>query len=289
METSGNRPRRQVVRFECAKRPLSPGVGDCADLENRLAPRLLASCASSAWAVFATVGFCDSLGRLADHDDLSILIFTLRIAALSTAIILPLGIISAWALARWRRAMRGLVETVLSLPLVLPPTAVGLLLLELLSRHGPIGRMLQALGTQIVFTWKAVVLATAVMSFPLLVRPVRAAFEEVDPHLINVARTLGATPMVAFARIAIPLSWRGILTGTILAFSRSLGEFGATIMIAGNIPGKTQTMALAIFSRAELGDDRAAMRLVALTVAIAFAAIWTTEIFAQRRTRRIGP
>jgi molybdate transport system permease protein len=117
---------------------------------------------------------------------------------------------------------------------------------------------------------------------------VRAAFEEVDPQLINVARTLGATPMAAFARVTIPLSWRGILTGTILAFSRSLGEFGATIMIAGNIPGKTQTMALAIFSRAELGDDRAAMRLVALTAVIAFAAIWTTEIFAQRRTRRIA-
>ncbi|HEY2664937.1 MAG TPA: molybdate ABC transporter permease subunit [Candidatus Binataceae bacterium] len=223
-----------------------------------------------------------------DHEDFSILLFTLRIAALSTAVILPFGIFSAWALARSGGGARGLVETALSLPLVLPPTAVGLLLLELLSRYGFVGRLLQALGTEIVFTWKAVVLATAVMSFPLLVRPVRAAFEEVDPQLINVARTLGATPMAAFARVTIPLSWRGILTGTILAFSRSLGEFGATIMIAGNIPGKTQTMALAIFSRAELGDDRAAMRLVALTAVIAFAAIWTTEIFAQRRTRRIA-
>jgi molybdate transport system permease protein len=220
-----------------------------------------------------------------ETSDGSILLLTLRVAAVSTLVILPVAVGVAWFLARRAGPGRTLAETILSLPLVLPPTAVGLLLLEALRKSGPLGRLLDRAGIEIVFTWKAVVLATAVMSFPLLVRPVRAAFEEVDPRLLAMARSLGHTPLQAFRRVALPLSWRGILAGTLLAFSRALGEFGATIMIAGNIPGRTQTLALAIFQRTQIGADGAALRLVAVTVVLAFVTVWTTEIVTRRRER----
>ena len=180
------------------------------------------------------------------REDFSILLLTLRVAAISTLVILPLGVAAGWALSRGRGAVKQIAETLLALPLVLPPTAVGLLLLEVLRRSGPIGRLLDRAGVEVLFTWKAVVLATAVMSFPLLVRPVRAAFAEVDPRLLGVARSLGHGPFSVFRRVAMPLAWRGILAGTVLAFSRALGEFGATILVAGNIPGRTQTLALAM-------------------------------------------
>jgi len=218
--------------------------------------------------------------------DASILLLTLRVAAIATLLILPIGIFAAWRLSRRAGAGRTLAETLLSLPLVLPPTAVGLLLLELLSRSGPLGRLLDRLGIEILFTWKAVVLATAVMSFPLLVRPARTAFEEIEPRLLAMARSLGCGPIAVFRRVALPLAWRGVLSGTLLAFSRALGEFGATIMIAGNIPGRTQTMALAIFQRTHIGRDDAALRLVAITVVIAFTVVWTSEIVTRRRSRR---
>jgi molybdate transport system permease protein len=218
-------------------------------------------------------------------EDLSILGLTLKVAAVSTLAILPLGIAAAWGLARWRGRGRALVETVLSLPLVLPPTAVGLLLLELLSRSGPLGGLLDRLGIEILFTWKAVALATAVMSFPLLVRPARAAFEEIDPRLLGLARSLGRGPAGVFVSVAVPIAWRGLATGAVLAFSRALGEFGATILVAGSIPGRTRTLALAIFHHAQIGQDAAARRLVLLTVILAFAAIWVTEILSRRRDR----
>lgn len=219
-------------------------------------------------------------------DDFSILLLTLRVAAIATLLILPFGVAAAWLLARRRMPGRTLVETLLSLPLVLPPTAVGLILLELLHRTGPVGRLLDRMGIEVLFTWKAIVLATVVMSFPLLVRPARVAFEEIDPRYAGLARSLGLTPLAALRRITLPLAWRGILAGTLLAFSRALGEFGATILVAGNIPGRTQTLALAIFHRTQIGQDASAMRLVALTVGMAFAAVWTTEILTRRRSRR---
>jgi molybdate transport system permease protein len=220
-------------------------------------------------------------------EDLSILGLTLRVAAISTLLILPLGLAAAWALARWKGRGRAIVETALSLPLVLPPTAVGLVLLELLRRSGPLGRLLDRSGIELLFTWRAVVLATAVMSFPLLVRPARAAFEEIDPRLLGLARSLGRRPATVFATVALPLAWRGIATGVVLAFSRALGEFGATILVAGSIPGRTRTLALAIFHRTQIGQDGAAMRLVLLTVVLAFFAVWTSEILSRRRERQL--
>ena len=222
------------------------------------------------------------------REDFSILLLTLRVAAISTLVILPLGVAAGWALSRGRGAVKQIAETLIALPLVLPPTAVGLLLLEVLRRSGPIGRLLDRAGVEVLFTWKAVVLATAVMSFPLLVRPVRAAFAEVDPRLLGVARSLGHGPFSVFRRVAMPLAWRGILAGTVLAFSRALGEFGATILVAGNIPGRTQTLALAIFHRTQIGQDGNALRLVAIVVALAFLAILATEALERRRSRPSG-
>lgn len=215
-------------------------------------------------------------------EDLRLVLFTLQVAGASTLLILPLGVAAALGLARYRGPGKSALETVLALPLVLPPTAVGILLLELFSRQAPLGRLLFERGIEVAFTWKAVLLATSVMSFPLLVRSARTAFEEVDPRLVGLARTLGCSPARAFFRVTLPIAWRGVLAGTVLAFARALGEFGATIMVAGNIPGRTQTLALAIFHSNQLGrDDRAAM-LAGITAALAFAALWTTEWISRR-------
>jgi molybdate transport system permease protein len=208
------------------------------------------------------------------------------VAALTTLLILPFGVAAAITLARYRGPGKGAIETLLSLPLVLPPTAIGIVLLELLARRAPLGRALAAWGVEVVFTSKAVVLATAVMSFPLLVRSARTAFEEVDPRLVGIARTLGCGPVAAFFRVTLPLAWRGVLAGTVLAFSRALGEFGATIMVAGNIPGKTQTLALAIFHDNQIGQDDRALLLAGVTAGLAFAALWTTEWITRRQARR---
>ncbi|MFP2910138.1 molybdate ABC transporter permease subunit [Pyxidicoccus sp. 3LFB2] len=153
-----------------------------------------------------------------------LVLFTVTVAAVATLLILPLGVAVAYALARWDGPGKGVVETVLALPMVLPPTAVGLVLLELLARNGPLGRVLDSWGVEVVFTPKAVVLASAVMAFPLLVRSARSGFEEVDPRLVAVARTLGDTRVRAFFRVTLPLAWRGVLVGALLAFSRALGD-----------------------------------------------------------------
>jgi molybdate transport system permease protein len=218
--------------------------------------------------------------------ELPLILFSLAVAALATVLILPVGIAVAYAMARWQGAGKGVIETVISLPMVLPPTAVGLVLLELLARGSPVGQALDALGIEVVFTPKAVVLASALMAFPLLVRAARSGFEEVDPRLVAVARTLGDSRARAFFRVTLPLAWRGVLTGALLAFSRALGEFGATVLVAGNIPGQTQTLALAIFHRTQIGQDAEALRLAGVATLIAFAAIYTTEVLSRRRGAR---
>lgn len=214
---------------------------------------------------------------------LTIVGLTLGAAALSTALILPPGVGLAWLLSRRAWPGKGAVETLVTLPLVLPPTAVGLVLLELFKPRGPLGRALGILGVEVAFTWKAVVVATAVMSFPLLVRSVRTSFEEVDPRLLGVARTLGKGPWATFFRVALPLSWRGVAAGALLAFARALGEFGATILVAGSIPGETQTLALAIFQKVQLGREDEALWMVGVTAALAFGAVWLTERLSARR------
>ena len=219
-----------------------------------------------------------------DHENWQIVWLTLGVAVLSTAAILPLGIGLAWLLARpgWRG--KSVVETLVALPLVMPPVATGLILLRLLGRRGAIGYWLEEkLGIEIVFTWKAVVIALGVMSFPLLVRTARVAFQEVNPRLEQIARTLGAGEWRVFFTVSLPLAGRGIAAGTLLAFARALGEFGATIMVAGNIPGRTSTIALSIYQNVLLGHDDAAFRLLAVSVAMAFAAVWMSEYLMRRR------
>jgi molybdate transport system permease protein len=216
-----------------------------------------------------------------------LVLFSVGVAGVATLLILVPGVAAAYALARWEGPGKGLVETVLSLPMVLPPTAVGLVLLELLARNGPLGRVLDAVGVEVVFTPKAVVLASAVMAFPLLVRSARTGFEEVDPRLVAVARTLGDSRWRAFFRVTLPLAWRGVVVGALLAFSRALGEFGATVLVAGNIPGRTQTLSLAIFHRTQLGQDAEALWLAGVAALLAFAAVYATEVVTRRRGRRV--
>jgi molybdate transport system permease protein len=223
------------------------------------------------------------VSKMIEADDLSILGLSLEVALTATLAILPIGIALAWLLAGWRGQGRVLVESILTLPLVLPPTAIGIVLLTLLSKHHALGRVLSDVGIEIMFTWKAAVLASAVMSLPLLVRSARTAFEEIDPRLLGVARTLGDGPLRVFRRVALPLAWRGIAAGVLLSFCRALGEFGATILIAGNIPGRTQTLALAIFHRSQMGRDGDALRLVALVCFVALGAVYATERLGQRR------
>lgn len=216
-------------------------------------------------------------------EELRVVAFTLEMALVSTAAVLVPGVAAGLLLARYRGPARGALDTLLSLPLVLPPTAVGFGLLELLAGRRPLGRWLAAHGVDVVFTWKAVVLATAVMSFPLLVRSARTAFEEVDPRLVAIARTLGCDPLAAFFRVTLPLARRGVLAGAVLAFSRALGEFGATILVAGNIPGRTQTLSLRIFQEVQAGRDSRAVVLAGWTVVLAFTALWSAERISRRR------
>lgn len=208
--------------------------------------------------------------------------FTVVCAAGATALALPPGVVLAWLLARRQFPGRALVETCVSLPLVMPPVATGLILLMLLSRRGSIGRVLERLGIEVVFTWKAVVLAMAIMGLPLLVRTARAGFEQVNARYERVAATLGASPARIFLTISLPLAWPSVLAGAVLAFARALGEFGATIIVAGSIPGATRTLAVAIYGYAETGQDSLAFTLLLVSIGIAFAALWTANRLVER-------
>jgi molybdate transport system permease protein len=215
-------------------------------------------------------------------DDAQAIGLTLFTATLSTLLIFPFGVALAWLLARKNWPGKSLVETIVALPLVMPPVATGLILLNLLGRRGPVGEFVQRVfGTEIVFTWKAVVAAMAVMSFPFLVRTVRLAFEEINPRLEQVARTLGASPARVFTTITLPLSKRGMVAGAVWAFARALGEFGATIMVAGNIPGRTTTISVAIYSDIQIGNDDHAYQLLGISAALAFAAILFSNYFSK--------
>jgi molybdate transport system permease protein len=209
--------------------------------------------------------------------------FTLACALGATLLTLPPGIAIAWLLARRRFAGRTVVETLVSLPLVMPPVATGLILLMLFARRGPLGSLLEAAGVDVVFTWKAVVIAMAIMGLPLLIRTASAGFEHVDRRYEHVAATLGASPARVFFTISLPLAWPSVMAGAVLAFARALGEFGATIVVAGSIPGATRTLAVAIYSYTETGQDSRAFALLGVSVALAFAALWLSNRLSERR------
>jgi molybdate transport system permease protein len=210
-----------------------------------------------------------------------IAVFTTVAALAATGLMLVPGVALAWVLARRRFPGKALVETLVSLPLVVPPVATGLMLLWLFGRRGPLGRTLESIGIEVVFTWRAVVLAMAVMGLPLLVRTARAGFEQVTRRYEQIAETLGAGPWRVFSTVTLPLASRNILAGALLGFSRALGEFGATIVVAGSIPGRTRTLAVGIYSYTETGQDRQAALLLLISVTIAFAAVLVSNRLAR--------
>jgi len=210
---------------------------------------------------------------------------TLLVAGTAGLLVAPVGVATGFVLARKSFRGKSLVETLIALPLVLPPTAIGYLLLTLFSRSGWLGERALGFDPDVLFTWRAAVLASAVVALPLVARTARTAFEEVEPRYELMARTLGLSRSKTFVTVTLPLARRGLLAAVALGFGRALGEFGATVIVAGNIPGRTQTLALAIFSEIQLGDTSAALRLVAITVAIALVLMWGIERLLRRDAR----
>jgi molybdate transport system permease protein len=200
------------------------------------------------------------------------LALTLKVAIIATLLALLSGGLGGFLLARYRFPGRELVDALGTLPLVMPPTVLGYYLIVLIGRRGWLGGWLSdTFGINLMFTWQGAVLASAIVAFPLVFKSARAAFESVDAQLENAARTLGVSELGVFLRITLPLAWRGILAGTMLAFARAMGEFGATLMVAGNIPGKTQTLSLAVYDAVQAGHDDLANFLVLLTSVVVVA------------------
>ncbi len=201
-----------------------------------------------------------------------------------TLIGLPVALVVGWLLAKSSIRGKVLLDTLVTFPLVLPPVVTGYFLLILLGRNGPIGQLLHNLfGVDVVFTWVAAALAAGLVSLPLMVRAIEVAMANVDPRLEFASRTLGAGPLRTFFGVTVPLARQGILAAVLLGFARGLGEFGATIVVAGNIPGRTQTVPLALFNRIETGDDAAAVRLIAVSLILAFGALILHHRLVHRR------
>ena len=222
--------------------------------------------------------------------ELSALELSLRVGVASVLCSLPLGVAAAWLLARCRFPGKTLVDGVIHLPLVLPPVVVGYALLSLFGRRGIVGAWLfDKLGVSLAFNWKGAALASAVMAFPLLVRAIRLSLEAVDRRLEAAALTLGAGRLRVFLTVTLPLTAPGLLAGAILAFARSIGEFGATISFVSNLPGLTQTLPLAFFSLIQQpGGEAAALRLTVISVAVSLVALLASELLARQLARRLG-
>ncbi|MDK4679962.1 molybdate ABC transporter permease subunit [Kingella negevensis] len=212
------------------------------------------------------------------------LYLSLKVASCATIINLILGTLTGYALAKRRFIGRDLLDTLLTLPMVLPPTVMGYYLLVLFGREGTIGKWLQNMfDISLVFTWQGAAIAAAVVTFPLITKPARAAFEGVNPQLEQAAKTLGLSSTAVFFRITLPLAWRGILSGLLLAFARALGEFGATLMIAGSIPNETQTLSIAIYEAVQAGDDSLASQLVIIISVVCVTILWLTQYLSKPR------
>jgi molybdate transport system permease protein len=218
----------------------------------------------------------------ADSGTAAVLWTTLRVSVCAAVLVAPVGIALGFLLARRDFRGKSFVETFVALPLVLPPTAIGYMMLALLARSGPLGANTLGFDLDLLFTWRAAVLASAVVALPLVARTARTAFEGVEPRLESMARTLGMSRRRTFASVTVPLAGRGLLAALVLGFGRALGEFGATVIVAGNIPGRTQTLSLAIFSEIQLGNTQRALFYVAITVVIAFALVFCVERLLRR-------
>ncbi|MCP2040678.1 molybdate transport system permease protein [Neisseria sp. HSC-16F19] len=220
------------------------------------------------------------------HEVWTALALSLKVAFSATLLNLLLGTAAGFVLARGRFPGRDLLDTVLTLPMVLPPTVLGYYLLVLFGRNGWLGQWLQSwFGINLIFTWQGAVVAAAVVTFPLVFKPARAAFEGVNPQLEQAARVSGLPEYAVFWRVTLPLAWRGLLAGLLLAFARALGEFGATLMIAGSIPGQTQTLSIAVYEAVQAGNDSLATQLVLLISAVCIAILWSTARLAKPKER----
>ena len=220
-------------------------------------------------------------------DELQALRLSVQAALVGTALGMPVAILAGWILVKTSIRGKAVLDTLISFPLVLPPIITGYFLLLLLGQNGPIGRLLHSLfGIELVFTWIAAGLAAGLVALPLMVRATEVAMAGVDPRLELAARSLGAGPLRTFATVTIPLAYRGIIAAALLAFARGLGEFGATIVVAGNIPGRTQTIPLAMFTDLQAGDDGGALRLVGLSLALALISLTIHHILVRRREAR---
>ena len=215
--------------------------------------------------------------------EFQVLALSLQVAALGTLIGLPIALWIGWLLAKSSIRGKPVLDTLVSFPLVLPPVVTGYFLLLLLGRNGPIGGLLHSLfGVDVVFTWVAAALAAGLVAMPLMVRTIEVALSGVDPRMELAARSLGAGPLRTFFSITVPLAYRGILAAALLAFARGLGEFGATIVVAGNIPGRTQTIPLFIYNRLQVGDDAAAVRLIVACLVLALLSLSVHQRLVRR-------
>ena len=224
-----------------------------------------------------------------DFEQISILSpleLSLRVAGMATLLSFVAAMFMAWLLARKRGLLPALLDALCTLPLVLPPTVLGYYLILLVGRRGVFGHWLADMGINLIFSWQGAVVAATVVVFPLIYKSARAALEQVDPHLENAARTLGSSEWRVFVSVSLPLAWRGIFAGLMLAFARGMGEFGATLMIAGNIPGKTQTLALAIYDAFQAGNDVQAVWLVIITSAVCVSLLMAAELLLKLKWKR---
>ena len=220
--------------------------------------------------------------------DFSPLWISLKTAFLATIITSIIGIFISYKMANYKGRGRGLIDGVFTLPLILPPTVIGFFLLLICGKNGFVGKIFMSFNKNIIFSWSATVIAATVVAFPMMYRTCRSAFEQIDKNMISATRTLGLSETKIFFKIAIPLAWPGIIGGLVLSFARALGEFGATLMIAGNIPGKTQTMPVAIFFAVEGGDMNKAMLWVLIIVAISFIMIFLLNYWCDTQQKLIG-
>lgn len=211
---------------------------------------------------------------------------SLKVAGWATLFACVLGIAMAYGLSRWKSRWCDLVDSILTLPMVLPPTVIGYYLLVLFGRRSALGQWLSQFGIELVFTWQGAVIAATVVALPMVLKAARAAFEDVDSRLEDAARVLGLKPLAVFFRVSLPLASRGILAGILLAFARALGEFGATLMIAGSIPGRTQTMSIAIYEAVQAGEDGRALVLVAVISLTCVLVLWSASALSPRHVRR---
>lgn len=220
--------------------------------------------------------------------DFSPLWISLKTAFLATIITSIIGIFISYKMANYKGRGRGFIDGIFTLPLILPPTVIGFFLLLLCGKNGFVGKIFMSFNKNIIFSWSATVIAATVVAFPMMYRTCRSAFEQIDKNMISAARTLGLSEAKIFFKIAIPLAWPGIIGGLVLSFARALGEFGATLMIAGNIPGRTQTMPVAIFFAVEGGDMNRAMIWVLIIVAISFIMIFLLNYWCDTQQKLIG-